>query len=149
MKVLPTLEGGLKLMIDNDLDWQVLAMVSQDAGSGVSDELADLMDEDAMWEDVVKPDLDALFEDQLTKLNQTIASAQQTGEDEVCIEPQDADTWYGALNQARLQLEKAYQLSKLREEGDLQALESEPRSAFFRDRFYCHLQSLLLDYVME
>ena len=149
MKVLPTLEGGLRLTIEHPLEWEVLAMVEKDAHGSVSDQLCELMDEDAMWEDLIKPDLDETFRAQISTIEKNLRSAKREDDDEVVIEPEGAEGWYGALNQARLNLERRYKLHKLRDEGDLEVLKEEVRGAFFRDRFYCHLQTVILDYVME
>ena len=63
----------------------------------------------------------------------------------IFVHPEKADVWYGALNQARLALESRYQLSGY---DDFEKAAEDLRSAYFRDRFYCFLQSTLLEYVM-
>jgi len=121
MKIAPTLDGGLAIEPSSDIDWEVLAMIVQDIGG--SDHLSK----------------------SLASVAAAIKEARSKEETAIFIHPEKADVWYGALNQARLALESCYQLSDY---DDFDEASEDLRSAYFRDRFYCFLQSTLLEYVM-
>ena len=59
MKVMPTLEGGLKIDVETATDWLVLEQIPDDALEGGADRLPDrlgsLMGEDSDWDEVVVP----------------------------------------------------------------------------------------------
>jgi len=152
MNVFPTLDGGLRLEIEDDSDWQVLMAISFDAERDLASDLSELMDEESMWEDLVMPDLKSHFSSQLEhvlKAVRTLKKVTPEGEiGELHISREDADTWYGALNQARLALEEAHQFGPA-EDVKIIDLPDRQRQGYFRDRFYCHLQSLLIEYVMD
>lgn len=148
MILAPTLNGGLKLVPEEDQDWQVLLEIAADGGDGLARQFGDLMDEDAMWEDIVVPELQAEFSEQRRHVLEIIRAAQASENQEVIIEPKDVDLWYGALNQARLSLESKYQFGP-REESDPDDFEDpRMRSAFLRDEFYLTIQSLILKYII-
>ncbi len=152
MKVAPTLKGGLRIDIETPVDWMVLRCIPHDARVGGLD-LADRVtapmaaDESAEdWQDFVLPDLREGFNAQLAAIEAAIAAAgtdDQPGE--VFILKEDAELWYGGLNQARLALEERYDLSNVA----LPEMTPGKRSAWFRSQFYLHVQSLLLDHVMR
>ncbi len=148
MNVLPTLEGGLCILPESDTDWAELEFISADVGRSahLAESLADLMDEDSEWEEYVVPDLEESFNHQCRYVSAVIERAREDNELAVFITPEDAEKWYGAINQARLALESRYQLEAIK---DAEGLEGELRSAYFRDRFYLFLQSMLLDYVIR
>lgn len=152
MMVNPTLEGGLVIEPQKDADWEVLEMITQDAGrpAHLAESLADLMDEESEWEELVAPELADVFGGQCRFVSKVIEHAREQNEAAVFIKPHDAEKWYGAVNQARLALEARYELEEVKERGEpLEELPTELRSACFRDRFYLTLLSLLLDYVIE
>jgi hypothetical protein len=98
------------------------------------------------WQDFVLPDLRDAFNSQLAAIEAAIDSAgsdDQPGK--VFISKEDAELWYGGLNQARLALEERYDLSN----AALPEMTPGKRSAWFRSQFYLHVQSLLLDHVMR
>ncbi len=147
MTLTPTLEGGLVIEPGSEKDWQVLQMISRDSGRSayLAESLAGLMIEDSEWEEYVVPDLTSSFDRQSSYVAVTIEEARKHGEQVIFVKPKHAEQWYGAVNQARLALEARYKLSKL---DDLEGAPDEMRSAYFRDRFYLMLQSMLLEYVM-
>ncbi|MGD1978410.1 MAG: DUF2017 family protein [Akkermansiaceae bacterium] len=147
MTIGPTVAGGLKLVPEEDQDWMVLLEIAVDAEGSLSKRLGGLMDEDAMWDEIVVPELEEEFSKQ--RLEVVMAVMKAKGDDEpVHIDKEHADTWYGALNQARLELEERYKFGprELREPEEID--DEEMRAAFYRNDFYCTVQSLLLQYVM-
>jgi hypothetical protein len=152
MKVAPTLKGGLRIDVETPVDWMVLRCIPHDARAGgldLADRVAAPMaaDESAEdWQDFVLPDLREGFNAQLAAIEAAIEAAgteDQPGE--VFILKEDAELWYGGLNQARLALEERYDLSH----AALPEMTPGKRSAWFRSQFYLHVQSLLLDHVMR
>ncbi len=152
MNVIPTLDGGLRLEIEEASDWQALMAISLDAERDLASDLSELMDVEAMWEEIVVPELQEHFTSQIDTVTKAIREAKKTeiaGKDtELHIQKGDAETWYGALNQARLALEDRYQFGAMTEEA-FEKIPDPQRQAYFRERFYCHLQSVLIEYVMD
>ncbi|MGC6426993.1 MAG: hypothetical protein ACON5H_08370 [Akkermansiaceae bacterium] len=150
MTVMPILNGGLMLIPESDKDWHVLGCLAADADCDLAMRLGSLMDEESMWDDIVIPDLESHFSAQLTTVLKAIKAAQpkDQAEAEIEITKDTAEDWYGALNQARLGLEKTYHFGQ---EGELDSSDltnPESRNAYLRSRFYSSLQGLLLEYVM-
>jgi hypothetical protein len=151
MKVAPTLQGGLRIDAETPLDWMMLRCIAPDARSGgldladrVSAPMAD--DEGAGdWRDYVVPDLRDGFNAQLEGIERALAAAAGDEPGRIFIPREDAELWYGGLNQARLALEERYHLSA----AALSEMTPGKRSAWFRSQFYLHVQSLLLDHVMR
>ena len=115
----------------------------------LAESLADLMDEDSEWGEYVVPDLEEGFRNQTRFVDATIKRARQSGEPAIFIPPAEAERWYGALNQVRLSLQASYDVEELDEAGDLNDWEPELKSAYFRNRFYLLLQSMLLEFIMN
>ena len=156
MKVMPTLEGGLRIDIESSSDWLVLEQIPTDAVEeklfSLPEELAALMDDDSDWDSLVAPELADLFSGQVDHVAEAVAKAAADGEDEsgeIFIPREDARDWYGALNQARLALENRWGFSGSEEEDVLVGAPLQKRSAFIRSQFYLILQGLLLDYAMD
>ena len=144
---MPTVEGGLKLIPENSDDWNVLSAIALDANEDLAKRLGGLMDEESMWEDIVVPDLELHFGSQLEEVLQAIKAGRE--EDEVIISPEKSEAWYGALNQARLGLEKKYYFGP-DEDVVVEELSSvDEKAAYRRGRFYSAVQSLLIEYVMS
>lgn len=151
MKVAPTLKGGLRIDVETPLDWVVLRCVAYDArgGSDLADSVSSAMAKDeAMddWREYVLPGLRDDFNSQLDAIEAAISAAgdgEQPGQ--VFIGKEEAELWYGGLNQARLALEERYGLSA----ADPEEMSPGKRSAWFRSQFYLHVQSLLLDHVLR
>jgi hypothetical protein len=152
MKVAPTLKGGLRIDVESPVDWMVLRCIPHDArvgGLDLADRVAAPMvdDEGAEdWREFVLPDLRDAFNAQLATIE---AAVEAAGADDrpgrLFIAREDAELWYGGLNQARLALEERYDLSN----AALPEMTPGKRSAWFRSQFYLHVQSLLLDHVMR
>ncbi|MCP5534632.1 MAG: hypothetical protein H7A51_00170 [Akkermansiaceae bacterium] len=152
MKVLPTLEGGLCIIPESESDWMELEIICSDAvrPAHLAESLADLMDADSDWEEYVVPDLEENFNSQCRYVGAAITHARDHNERAVFITRPQAEKWYGAINQARLSLEARYKLAAIDGiEGPGPEAAPELRSAYFRDRFYLFLQSMLLEYVMD
>lgn len=153
----PTLEGGLRIDADSLTDWMILELICADAtslpGPPLYDQLSSRMEQDDDWKEFVVPDIVNQFNDQITCVSRAISSAPRDEDHagSIFIKEEDAIAWYGAVNQARLSLEKQHSLSKLEEiisEEDLENLNPNVRAAVIRNHFYNSIQSLLLDYVM-
>lgn len=148
MNITPTLEGGLAIEPSSEIDWEVLEMITKDIGrpAHLAESLAGLMADDSEWDEYVVPDLETRFNNQSRLVAAAIQNAREHDEPVVYIKPRHAEKWYGAINQARLALQARY---KLESQDDFEDAPAELRSAYFRDRFYLMLQSMLLEYVME
>jgi hypothetical protein len=160
MRVMPTLEGGLRIEIDSAIDWLILEHISSDAldedGDRLPERLGALMDEKSEWDELVIPELRVIFAGQVGKVAEAIRSAQaevEVGGEEasgaVSIGKEDADDWYGALNQARLGLEGRYHFGQMDEVSGLEDWSEDKRYAYVRNQCYGQLQSVLLEYVIE
>ncbi len=157
MKILPTLEGGLRIDAEDPGDWTLLQGITHDAIScdkKLAARLGNLItDEDVApdWQEYVVPDLEEAFHADLTHIASAIASAHVEcggGPGPLWITTEDAGQWYSALNQARLALEEIHHFGPAE---SLQPADLPPpsRNAFLRSQFYCAIQSLLLEYVMR
>lgn len=158
MKVMPTLEGGLRIDAEDEDDWDLLQCVIDDAngheGEDLADRLGGMISEDAGaedWRDFVIPDLREAFQDELAQVATFIETARfnaKNGAGPLWITPGDASAWYSALNQARLALEEEFRFGPS-EDIDSEELEGGKRMAFIRSKFYVAIQGLLLEYVMR
>lgn len=152
MKVAPVLKGGLRIDVESPMDWMVLRCIPYDARGGgldLADRVSAPMAEDEGiedWRDYVLPDLRDGFNAQLAAIEAAVDAAGSEDEPgELFILKEDAELWYGGLNQARLALEERYDLSN----AILAEMTPGKRSAWFRSQFYLHVQSLLLTHVMR
>jgi hypothetical protein len=157
MKALPTLEGGLRIDAEDPSDWELLRSIIVDANDGKIDlasRLGGLISEEAGaadWEEYVVPDLREEFQDQLAQIGAAIEAASfhsQNGPGPIWITREDASAWYSSLNQARLALEERFHFGPS-ETINLKKLTPERQAAFIRSKFYCAIQSLLLEYVIR
>jgi hypothetical protein len=159
MKAMPTLEGGLRIDAEDAADWEVLSAIVSDAkdvdgGIDLASRLGGMISEEAGardWEEFVVPDLREAFHDELAEVGASIEAAMfhaQEGPGPLWITPEDAFSWYSALNQARLALEEHFAFGP-GESIDPSAFTPARRAAFIRSRFYCALQSLLLEHVLK
>jgi hypothetical protein len=157
VKIMPTLEGGLRIEFEDDADWRVLGGIVGDAvscdrtlaarlGSAVGD--ADVA---ADWLEFVVPELERSFEADLVHVGRALESARRVaagGSGCLWVKREDALHWYGALNQARLALEEIHRFGPA-EVVDPEHLSPQRRAPFLRSQFYCAVQSLLLAHVMD
>lgn len=155
MKVMPTLEGGLRIDAEDAGDWILLGMIPEDAGSSdLAKRLGGLVTEDEVaedWREYVVPDLADGFTRDVELVSARIVGAKieaNGGAGPLWITRDDGDAWYSTLNQARLELEHQFGFGPS-EEIDPEELEAEKRSAFMRSQFYCAIQGLLLEHVMR
>lgn len=160
MKVMPTLEGGLRIDVETATDWLVLEQIAPDALQGGAEKLPSrlsaLMDEKSEWDEMVIPELKDFFSGQLRKVADTVLAAQtkatpesETPKGKVFIVREDGLEWYGALNQARLALESRYKFGPSQGVTEVESFPAPKRSAFIRSQFYCALQSVLLEHVLD
>lgn len=153
MKVMPTLEGGLRIDLEDRDDWGFLHAIQHDVtacDSQLADRLGSAVDDKELaedWREFVVPDLDVSFSAQLRIVMEAISQARDEANDgpgTLWIRRDDAYDWYGALNQARLAIEECYHFGP-GEEVEPLSLPTEARQAYLRSQFYCALQSLLLE----
>lgn len=156
MKVLPTLEGGLRIDPETKEDWYILRAISHDANGREKDlaqRLGGLITDEKIaedWQDLVVPDLRESFSDSLDYIFATIEAAaafQDTGDSPIWIRNEDALMWYSALNQARLALEDQYAFGS-DPESNPENLSPVRHEALIRSHFYCALQSFILEHVL-
>jgi hypothetical protein len=146
MTIGPTIAGGLKLVPEEEQDWEVLLEIANDGKGGLAGRLGGLMDEDAMWEEIVVPELEETFSRQRLEVVRAVMKAREANEP-VHIDRESADTWYGALNQARLELEAKYHFGPSEDRNPEKMTDREAKAAYYRNEFYGAVQTLLLQYV--
>jgi len=149
MKAAPTLDGRIRIDLESELDRMVLRAIPQDArldGWDAIERLREPVDDGQRgedWEDFVRPELENTFEGQLATIAAALAELEN-GEPLFIVRDQ-AEAWFGGLNQARLALEARYRLT----EADPTEIGAEERSAWFRSHFYLQLQGLILEFLMK
>ena len=157
MKIAPTIEGGLRIDPENEIDWHLLRSIILDASASNHDlagRLGDLISHERIsedWQDNVVPDLRESFSDDLHHVYAAIETASafpKDNETPIWISPTDAHKWYSSLNQARLELEEIYHFGQ-EPESDSKNLKPIRRDALLRSRFYCGLQSVILDHAFS
>ena len=157
MNIVPTLEGGLKIEVEASIDWIALERIASDALPGGAQELPTtlgaLMDEESEWNELVVPELEELFNDQLHKVRTRIEAAQQEASSPsggtLFILREEGGDWYGALNQARMALVSRYQFGESEDLGAVEEFPPPKRSAYIRNQFYRALQSVLLEHLID
>lgn len=155
---MPTLEGGLRIDAEDLEDWELLRFVIMDAksrvGSDLADQLGALVTQEEVaedWAEYIVPDLREAFHDEVSHVEAALEAAMHKANHEagaIWITPEDAFQWYSTLNQARLALEDQFHFGP----SDLLEplhVDPEERDGFLRSKFYCAIQSLLLEYVMK
>ena len=156
MIVLPTLNGGIKLVIEREQDWDNLKSISDDAAEDFSKRFSLLMDEDSMWDEIVEPELKDQFSSQVEFVEKQVELALDNSVDdfeeelpEILISEEESKIWYGALNQARLSFEEKFrkEIEDLKETGEIE--NREVVRALFRNQFYFRLQSQIMDHTMD
>lgn len=158
MNIIPTLEGGLRIDLEEPADWLLLRHLIDDACDR-SQSLADALGERVTnaeviedWREFVIPDLQEQFATSLEKIREVMADAIETcenGTGSLWITPELGFDWYSSLNQARLAIETRHRF------GDTSVNQLDPdanprrQSAYYRSQFYSALQSLLLEHVLN
>ena len=157
MKIMQTLEGGLRVDLEDGEDWEILLGILRDATScevKLADRLGNMVTAEEVaedWKEFIIPDLDATFDADLAHVSNSISAARMEaagGPGPLWISKDDAFHWYSALNQARLAIEEKYHFGPS-EEVDPAKLTTESSGAFLRSLIYTNLQSLLLDRVLR
>lgn len=157
MKIMQTLEGGLRVDLEDEEDWGILLGILRDATS-CEDKLAERLGNMVTakevaddWKEFIVPDLDATFDADLTHVSNSITAARLEsagGPGPLWISKDDGFRWYSALNQARLAIEERYHFGPS-ESVDPKGLTPESSGALLRSLIYTNLQSLLLDRVLR
>lgn len=158
MRVAPTLDKSLRIDAESPTDWLVLEMICTDASQmpdePLADKLADFMVADEDWNELITPELSDQFNEQVLHVSRAISTAEK-GSDltgSLYIPADEADIWFGAINQARLSLEERHKVSQHEDEIDDESLEYEDptlKAAIIRYHFYTSLQSIMLDYILD
>lgn len=157
MKVVPIPEGGLRIKIATPSDWLVLEQIAPDAlkieEKSLSSRFSALMDKPSEWDEVVVPDLNDLFDSQISCVQHTVQEARKgppdSSDHQLFISPEDGPRWYGALNQARIALESYYRFGTAQDISEVESFPEAKRAAFIRSQFYSALQSVLLEHVID
>ncbi len=159
MRVAPTLDRSLRIDAENATDWLVLEMICTDASQmpdePLADKLALYMAADEDWAELITPELADQFSSQIIHVSRSISTAEKaldlTGS--LFIKAEDANTWFGAINQARLSLEERFEISKFddltEEEDNIEFEDPALKAAIIRYHFYTSLQSILLEYILD
>ena len=151
MKIGPTVDGRIKLFLDDDGDYYLLTQLISDASSG--DNIENLVKQlgknidEPDWEEFVKPELITHFQKDNITVSNSIKKAYDSEENELFISKDDSQSWYSTINQARLHLEEEWNLSELKEDIDMTSLDQTLVEPFIKNNFYMHLQSLILEYL--
>lgn len=158
MRVAPTLDKSLRIDAESPTDWLVLEMICTDASQmpdePLADKLANYMAADEDWNELITPELSDQFNEQVLHVSRAISTAEKdnnlTGS--LFITEDEADIWFGAINQARLSLEERHKVSQYEDDIDEDSLEYEDptlKAAIIRYHFYTSLQSIMLDYILD
>lgn len=154
MKIEPTEEEGLRLVLTGEREWELFELLVVDAegrGEGwLAKRLGVIMD-DEEWDELVAPGLTEQFQGDLTKVRESLRLAfdkslqvmaqkkmelsaeshlelpfedEEKEYGEVLINKEDCGTWYSVLNQARLALEGKWKLAALEDEEDFGSLDN-------------------------
>lgn len=146
IKVAPTLDGRLRIDLGSPIDLLALQSIVPDArlaGRRLPERLSpDGLTED--WEEFVLPELDQRFNAQLDCIDRAVAAFDPGKPGPIFIVPEQAEDWYGGLNQARLALEERHGFSQVAPE----AIPAAQRPAWARALLYQGLQSAILDHLM-
>lgn len=162
MKAIPTLNGGLRLEIQEPEDWKLLGRMLLDARDpefDLADDLGGRVRDEAVaedWREYVVPDLRESFDDVLTRVARVIEDAHRAskgGGGHVMIPRESSGDWYGTLNQARLALEARHGFGAdggaAKSKAAVAGYPAEKRAAFLRERLYCALQCVILDHTFD
>jgi hypothetical protein len=151
MKIARTIDGGVRLEIEDAKDWYLLDCIPADAASatGLGERLASSLATDLAgeWREWVVPDLQQGFDDEVAAVERKTREAKESaggGPGVVWIRSGEIPVWYAALNQARLAIEETHRLGSA-EQADPARFPREKLGAFLRSQFYCAIQSVLLD----
>ena len=159
MKILQSGEGELEIVVEEESEWFLLDSICNDAAlSGddwLADRLSETMDEESCWDDIVTPELSEKFRGQVQVVKRALAKAFQeaVGKDQssgtsILIKKEEAEEWYGALNQAGLVLESEFKLSEI-EDYDPAKIPGPALAALGRSQFYLRLKSYIFTMCME
>jgi len=104
------------------------------------------------WENYVRPGLEEAFKEAIGIVERDLHSLQSPGNKtdkaatcELCIQPNHADAWIHALNQARIVLAERHRFTEKELEADLVlTFESRRELALVQMNFYAMLQEILL-----
>lgn len=151
MRAAPTLDGRIRIDLESKMDWMIMLAIPHDArsaGVDLADRLSNELGDDPGfedWNEFVVPDLRDGFGGQLELIEKALISIKPEEPEPIFIVREDAEQWYGGLNQARLALEERYRF----QDEDPEEMTPGKRSAWFRSSFYQTLQGMLLEFLMR
>lgn len=158
MNIIPTLEGGLRVDLEEPTDWLLMRHLIDDAcqrDQGLAQELGDQILEPEIsedWMEFVVPDLEKQFATSLEKVREVMAKAAEDcdgGTGSLWITRELGYDWYSSLNQARLAIEARYAFGNAPKKEALDSGDPAKQSAYYRSQFYGAVQGLLLEHVLE
>ncbi|MGB0292837.1 MAG: hypothetical protein ACPGIA_09690 [Luteolibacter sp.] len=161
MNIIPTVEGGLRVDLEEATDWLLLRHLIDDACQrelSLAEELGQQIDEDDLredWMEYIVPDLQSEFATSLEKVREVMAKAVEDykeGDSEsgsLWITRELGYDWYSSFNQARMAIEARYGFGDAPKEEILENGDPSKRSAYYRSQFYGAVQGLLLEHVLE
>ena len=91
MTIGPTVAGGLKLIPEEE---GLVLLEQQRQGRSAFSAAGELMDEESMWNEIVVPELEEDFSKQ--RLEVVMAVMKAKGEEDIHIDQESAEAWYGA-----------------------------------------------------
>lgn len=127
---------------------QAIPHDARSSGINLAERLGDVPDEGSMrsdWQEFVIPELSQGFTNQLATIERVLAGLDAEAPEPIFIVKEEAELWYGGLNQARLALEERYHFHG----DDPEVMTPGKRTAWFRSQFYTSLQCLLLEFLMR
>ena len=161
MNIIPTLEGGLRIDLEEATDWLLLRHLIDDACQrelSLAEELAQQIDEEDLrddWMEYIVPDLQGEFATSLEKVREVIAQAvedyQQSdnGMESLWITRDLGYDWFSSFNQARLAIEARHSFGDATKDEIMKSSNPAKCSAYYRSQFYGAVQGLLLEHVLE
>jgi len=159
VNIIPTMEGGLRVDIEDTADWLLLRHLIEDASGrdeSLARQLGGLMEHEPEiaedWREFVVPELEEQFAGSLQIVGKAIADAVRQchgGPGSLWVTREDGFHWYSSFNQARLAIEERYEFGDSARD-DLQLLDNSSRQlAWYRSQFYLAVQGLLLEHVLS
>ena len=158
MNIIPTLEGGLRIDLEEPIDWVIFrhliddacqreGSLAEDLGEGIED--PEIQND---WLEFVMPDLEEEFASSLKRVSDVLAKAAKEQEDgtvSLWITRDLGFDWYSSFNQARISLGTRYQFEETKKEEIAMDTNPSKRSAYYRYHFYGMVQVQLLKHVLK
>lgn len=159
MKIRFTTTGDFEILLENDLEREIFPCIIRDARAlgeeWASDSLGPDFDDEWFpgWQEWVQPEVQETFSAQLD----SIKRYNKISENVMNIPAQYLESWYGAVNQARMVLESIFRFSEEELPDSYEEVMSvnagqwpeDKLSAYQRMHFYTWFQEILLDGLIQ